>query len=288
MTKDMSKSIRAKLLNIAKREEINYQQLIIRYLYERLLYRLSVSLYKDKFCLKGGALLYAFETEFPRPTLDIDFLGMKIKNDIETMKSVFQEILAISCDDGVLFDIQTAKAEEINESKAYQGVRVTVTAKLDSIKQAMRMDIGFGDIIISTASNLTYPVLIDEFPAPEILAYSLESVVAEKFQAMIELSEVNSRYKDFYDVYKILFSQKLDESILKEAIHTTFRNRVTLYQENHPLFSESFRKDESRNLQWKRFLRKIKHDGDLDFKTVMSLIISRLQPIYKTININNS
>lgn len=287
MTKDTAKSIKAKLLNIAKREGVNYQQLIIRYLHERLLYRLSVSPYKDKFCLKGGALLYAFETEFPRPTLDIDFLGMKIKNDIETIKSVFQEILAISCDDGVRFDIQTAKAEEINESKACQGVRVTFTAKLDSINQAMRTDIGFGDVIIPTASNLTYPVLIDELPAPEILAYSLESVVAEKFQAMIELSEVNSRYKDFYDVYKILSSQQLNDPILQEAIRATFKNRATSYQENHLLFSESFRKDESRNLQWRRFLKKIKHDGELDFETVMSLIVSRLNTVYEAINAKN-
>ncbi len=284
MTKNIAKSIKARLLIIAKKENLNYQLLIIRYLYERLLYRLSVSQYKNKFCLKGGALLYAFEKDIPRPTLDIDFLGMKIKNDIDTIKRVFGEILAIPCDDGILFDMPAIQAEEINESKSYQGVRVTFTAKLDSIRQTMRIDIGFGDIIIPTAQDLIYPVLMDELPAPKILAYSLESVIAEKFQAMIELSEVNSRYKDFYDVYKILSSQQLDYETLCGAIQATFSNRATSYQGTHPLFTESFMNDKSRNIQWKRFLKKIRQDENLSFEDVMILIRSKLNPIYQTLN----
>jgi Domain of unknown function (DUF1814). len=284
MTKEKAKSIKAKLLNIAKNKNINYQQLIIRYLYERLLYRLSVSSYRDKFCLKGGALLYAFEKEFPRPTLDIDFLGMKIRNDIETLKDVFREILAMPCNDGVEFDISTVEAEEINESNAYHGVKVTFSAKLDTIRQSMRMDIGFGDVIIPTAQKLAYPVLLEELPVPQIMAYSLESVVAEKFQAMIELSEVNSRYKDFYDVYKILALQNLNAEVLYEAVRATFINRGTFYQKNHPLFSESFAKDEGRNTQWKRFLKKIKQDEELLFEDVMGLIHMKLHPIFETLN----
>lgn len=106
MTKDIAKSIKARLLDIAKYRDINYQQLIILYLYERLLYRLSASTYKNKFCLKGGALLYAFEKEAPRPTLDIDFLGIKIKNDVQTIKNVFKEIIAIPCDDAIQFNLK--------------------------------------------------------------------------------------------------------------------------------------------------------------------------------------
>lgn len=174
MTKNIAKSIKARLLIIAKKENLNYQLLIIRYLYERLLYRLSVSQYKNKFCLKGGALLYAFEKDFPRPTLDIDFLGMKIKNDIDTINRVFGEILAIPCDDGILFDMPAIQAEEINESKSYQGT--------------------------------------------------------------------------------------------------------------HPLFTESFMNDKSRNIQWKRFLKKIRQDENLSFEDVMILIRSKLNPIYQTLN----
>ena len=286
MIKEIAKSIKARLLNIARDENVNYQQLIIRYLYERLLYRLSVSQYKEKFCLKGGALLYAFEKDFPRPTLDIDFLGLKIHNDIEMLKSVFCEVLAISCNDGIEFNISTVRAEEINENNSYHGVQVVFEAKLDSIRQIMRIDIGFGDVIIPTAQELSYPVLLEELPVPQIMAYSLESVVAEKFQAMIELSEVNSRYKDFYGVYKILVLQNLNTDILNEAVRATFANRGTLYQESHPLFLESFVKEENRNTQWKRFLKKIKQDEELKFEDVIKLIRIKLLPIYKDLNSN--
>jgi hypothetical protein len=115
------------------------------------------------------------------------------------------------------------------------------------------------------------------------LAYSLESVVAEKFQAMIELSVVNSRYKDFYDVYKILTAQPLDNVVLSDAIHATFRNRQTPYMDNHPLFSESFMQDANHNTQWKRFLKKIKQDEDLNFEVVMNLLTARLYPIFETL-----
>jgi hypothetical protein len=282
MTKDIAKSIKTKLLNIARGENLDYQLLIIRYLYERTLYRLSISKYRIKFCLKGGALLYAFEREFSRPTLDIDFLGIKIKNDIHTIKKVFAEILAIECDfDGIQYDIDTIEAEKITENKAYQGIRISFWAHLDSIKQRLRIDIGFGDIVTPIAQPLTYPTLMEEFPHPNILAYSLETVVAEKFQAMIEFSEVNSRYKDFYDVYKIIRSQNLNETILQEAIFATFKNRGTEYMEDHSLFRKSFATNENRNMQWKRFLKKIKQDENLGFEKVMSLIVSKLQPVYE-------
>ena len=124
---------------------------------------------------------------------------------------------------------------------------------------------------------------MEDLPVANIVAYSLESVVAEKFQAMIELSEVNSRYKDFYDVYKILKNQKLDENALSAAIHATFQNRGTSYYESHPLFSKEFVTDEERNKHWMRFLKKIKHDDDLSFETVMALIVSRLKSIYETL-----
>lgn len=280
--KNIAKSIKVKLLSIAKKENIAYQLLIIRYLYERTLYRLSISKYRDKFYLKGGTLLYAFEKELQRPTLDMDLLGFKIKNDIGTIKKAFAEILANEYVlDGVRYDLKTLEAELISENKAYQGIRISFLAHLDSIKQRLRIDIGFGDIIIPEAQVLSYPTLIEEFPSPEILAYSLETVVAEKFQVMIEFSEINSRYKDFYDVYTIIRNRNLDENILSEAIFVTFKNRGTEYMENHPLFEKSFVINENRNRQWKRFLKKIKKES-LNFEEVMSLIVLKLQPIFES------
>lgn len=182
MTKNIAKSTKAKLLNIARRDNLDYQVLVIRYLYERLLYRLSISTYRDKFCLKGGALLYAFEKEFPRPTLDIDFLGMKIKNDEATIKNIFIEIFAIDYrGDGVKYEAATIKTEEITENRSYQGIRLTYTACLDTIRQTMKIDIGFGDVVTPTAQQLYYPVLIEELPIPDILAYSTRPILPVGF-----------------------------------------------------------------------------------------------------------
>jgi predicted nucleotidyltransferase component of viral defense system len=285
MTKDIAKSVKARLLNLARRERLDCQLLIIRYLYERLLYRLSISKYREKFYLKGGALLYAFEKEFPRPTLDIDFLGVGIENDCVHIKSVFMEICALSCEeDGIKFDTGAITTEEITENRIYMGIRVSFAAHLDTVRQVMKMDIGFGDVVMPEPLLITYPALMEESPAVTVWAYSLESVVAEKFQAMIELSEVNSRYKDFYDVYKILRNQELTHDALSAAVYAMFRNRGTVYFESHPLFTKAFATDEERGKHWARFLKRIKQDNDLSFETVMSLIVSKLKPIYETLN----
>ena len=284
MSKDVAKSIKAKLFNLAKKERLDYQMLIIRYLYERLLYRLSISDYRDKFYLKGGALLYAFDREYPRPTLDIDFLGVKIKNDVTYIKDVFTEICSMPCkEDGIDFEIKTIATEKIAKQKDYTGVRLSLVAHLDSIRQVMKIDTGFGDVVTPKPLIIAYPALMEELPQATVFAYSLESVVAEKFQAMIELSEVNSRYKDFYDVYKILKNRELTDDALSTAIHATFRNRKTDCFESHPLFTKEFATNEARNKNWTRFLKKIKQDNDLTFETIMSLIVLRLKPIYKTL-----
>ena len=285
MTQDISKLIKLKLLRIAKKERLDYQQVIIRYLYERLLYRLSVSNYREKFYLKGGVLLYAFEKEFPRPTLDIDFLGVEIKNDAQHIKDVFMEICALPCkEDGIIFDTSTITTVEITENRVYMGIRVSFIARLDTIRQVMKMDIGFGDVVVPKPLVITYPALMDELPVATVFAYSLESVVAEKFQAMIEFSEVNSRYKDFYDVYKILRNQEFTDIALTSAIQATFRNRTTFYHQSHPLFTKEFAVNEERNRHWMRFLKKIKQDKNLSFETVMSVIVSKLQPIYEKVD----
>lgn len=282
MKKNVAKSVRDKLFNITKRDGLVYQTIITRYLYERLLYRLSQSDYRNKFYLKGGALLYAIEQEHPRPTLDMDFLGVKISNDLANIKNIFMKICSIECDsDGVEFDIESISTANIAEEKNYKGVRVIITVHLDSIKQIMKIDIGFGDTVVPSPVNLAYPSFMNELPEVNIMAYSLESVVAEKFNAMIELEESNSRYKDFYDVYKILSNNSVDANTLIEAIVSTFRNRGTNYYDNHTLFTDKFTRNEVRLLQWNRFVKKIKYPYELPFEEVMRLITLTLQPIYE-------
>ncbi len=282
MKKEIAKSIRGKLLNLSKRDNIVFQIVITRYIYERLLYRLSISDYKDKFYLKGGALLYAMEQELARPTLDIDFLGVKVKNDLANIKNIFTDVCSQKCEsDGVIFDCNSIATEQIAEDAKYNGIRIAVVAHLDTIKQTMKMDVGFGDTVVPSAIQLSYPCFMDELPDVSVFAYSLESVVAEKFNAMIDRAEQNSRYKDFYDVYKILKNKRVDTAILTEAIISTFKNRETTFVDNHTIFTEDFVKNEVRTALWNSFLNKIKIKEKIEFAEVMEVITINLKPIYE-------
>lgn len=284
MKKDIGKSIRTKLFNIAKSKNVDFQQLAIRYLYERLLYRLSISKYRDKLYLKGGVLMYAIEQNYARPTLDIDFLGSQMSNEMSELIKVFAEISAVhDPEDGVVFDFEHITVEPINEAKDYVGTRLSMVARLDTLKQPLKIDIGFGDVLVEEPKIITYQPEINTLKAPKIKAYSIETVIAEKFQTMIDLSELNSRLKDFYDVYGLLTNHDLNEELLSSSIRTTFKNRGTGYIENHPLFTPEFARDTKRLTQWKAVLKKQKKNMDLDFEHVLKTIEKRLKPIFEQI-----
>lgn len=275
-------SVKAKLLNISRNEKQGYQMLVTRYLQERLLYRLSISRYHDRFFLKGGALLYAHEHFLARPTLDIDFMGHNIDNDKENIKKVFAEICAISYEqDGVIFHTDTLRTDDIAIEKKYPGVRLTLTAAIDTIRQDVSMDIGFGDVVTPHPSELDYPNLIDGFPDTNILAYSLETVIAEKFQTMISRAEANSRMKDFYDLYTILHGGKYDRKILSEAIKATFENRQTSYIDNHIVFSPNFANNSDLTTRWNAFVKKLRISQELTFSKTMKYIQGELRPYWE-------
>ena len=282
--KNKGRSIRFRLLNISKDTQYGYNTMLSRFVQERMLYRLSQSRYKDSFFLKGGALLYAYNKVESRPTLDIDFLIKNMSNDKEHIREVFKEILSIPCaDDALTFDVDNITADDIMEEKTYHGVRLTVNALIDGMKQPLSVDIGFGDVTVPEPQALTYPVILDDMPSFSVNAYSLETVVAEKFHTMIALSIYNSRMKDFYDLYTILTTQKLNENDLKEAVVATFENRGTGYTENHQLFSEDFFRDNIKQRQWDSFLKKIKHEGDLTFEDVGKCIQKEMKPFWDAI-----
>ena len=286
--KNVAMSIRTRLLNIQKSVSgTDYMQVLLRYIQERMLYRLSMSQYRDNFCLKGSALLFAYEKFKARPTKDIDFLGDKISRDKETIRKAFREICTIQCpEDGLAFDNgeNDIKVEDITLDKEYNGVTVIVTAHLDTIVQPFSMDIGFGDIVVPEPQELDYPLLLDDMPEVSINAYSLETVVAEKFQTMIDRALANSRMKDFYDVYSILSSDKVDKGILSDAIVSVFNNRGTGYDDNHPLFNGEFKNDPIKQTQWNAFLRKMKYKGDLPLNEVVDYITEKLSPYWLSLN----
>jgi len=273
-------SIRARLLNLAKREGIDFQLIIIRFLHERLLYRLSVSDYSLQLILKGGAFIYAMQGLKSRPTIDVDLLGAQISNDIEVLCDVFRQICAIESEDEVTFNAESVIGELITQQDKYNGVRLYIDATFHTVRQRIQIDVGFGDIVIPVVQELEYPILLDEMQVPIIQAYSKETVIAEKFQAMIELSVANSRMKDFYDVYKLLADNKFDDSTLEEAIKATFENRETSYTEHHALFSADFATNPQRKRSWTAFLNKINRDKELEFEEVMRLISKKLMPFW--------
>lgn len=194
-------SVKDRLKKQAIEEKKTMQDKIVMYGLERTIYRLSISEYAERFTLKGGIFLYAlFNGDYTRATTDIDLLAQCISNDIEEMKKVFKEIFSIKCDDALRFDLNTLDVIYITEFKEYHGVKVSVLGYLDKTKVPISIDIGFGDIVYPERMKMDFPVLLD-MDIPKVYAYSISSVVAEKFEAFVSLGLANSRYKDFYDIY---------------------------------------------------------------------------------------
>lgn len=278
MKKNVSKSIRARLLNLAKEENLDYMKVLVRYLHERLLFRISASPYKSNFLLKGSSLLFALDRFKARPTIDIDLLGERISNDRENLKEVFQKVCAIECDDdGVLFDAASLELEPIAVEKKYPGSCVKIEAHLDTIVQQVSIDIGFGDVVTPYPLSIDYPLLLPDIPAVELYAYSLETLIAEKFHTMVDRDESNSRMKDFFDVYQLFTNHVIDKELLAEAIVSTFKNRSTTYRDNLALFSDKFAADATRNIWWKAFLKKIRWKEQIEFRDVMKCLRDNLQ-----------
>jgi predicted nucleotidyltransferase component of viral defense system len=278
-------SLLNKLKKIAIEEGKTHMLILTRYFNERLLFRISTSKFKDNFCLKGGTLIYAWELEKSRPTTDIDLLASKIKNDAETCKNIFKEICQQTYqDDFIQFDATNITTEEIIKNANYNGIRVKIKASFTegNINQTISVDIGFGDIVTPAAIEMEYPTIIDNFESPKIKAYSMESVIAEKFQAMLVSGTTNSRMKDFYDIFKLLQNSEIDTNVLEEAILNTLRNRETPKIPTLSLFSDTYLRDNpSIETQWKSFLKKHKLDSSLLLPPIFAAIVKRLEPIYQ-------
>lgn len=278
--KNYGKSVRTRLVNLMNETGYKYMYLLARYFNERLLYRVSVSQYKDNFLLKGGSLLYALDGLEARPTVDIDFMADRISRDRDNMTEIFRKIVAIDCDeDGVYFDTESIKPEPITVDKKYPGLRFYVTAHMDTIVHNMSVDIGFGDVVSPCPMTIDFPLLLPNIPSVNLQAYSLETVVAEKFHAMIDRDETNSRMKDFFDCYMLFTQRNISDETLFEAIRATFDNRTLAYKPNLKLFSDGFATDKERIIRWKAFLKKIKWKEEIPFPVVMQIIKDRLQPM---------
>lgn len=253
-TTNIAASVRARLQNVAKEKQANFQRMLTRYALERLLFRLSVSPHKERFVLKG-AMLYAAWLEDPfRTTRDLDLLSFGDR-EAERLVGIFRDICVQAVeDDGLSFDAEHIAAEPIRDDQAYGGVRLRTSARLGTAVIPIQIDIGFGDVVTPGPSELEYPVLLDQ-PTPKLNAYPRETVAAEKFEAMVTLDLANSRMKDFYDLLAMSRLFTFEGAVLAAAIRATFeRRRTPVPREHPPSLTGAFSDDPQKAQQWRSFL----------------------------------
>ncbi|RWN51505.1 nucleotidyl transferase AbiEii/AbiGii toxin family protein [Mesorhizobium sp.] len=250
--RNIGASVRARLLDRARAERSDFQILLTRYALERLLYRLCVSPHRDRFILKGAMLFATWVADPFRPTRDLDLLGHG-DSDAASMAETFRAICGQPvADDGVTFEIAALTAVLIREEAEYGGVRVRTTATIAEARIPIQVDIGFGDAVTPGAVEIDYPALLDA-PAPHLRAYPVETVVAEKFEAMVTRGIANSRLKDFYDLWLIARTFEFRRSTLIEAVRRTFERRETALPADIPIgLSEEF--TAAWSAQWQTFL----------------------------------
>ena len=274
--RNLGASIRARLLQVAKQKNQTFDLVLTRYALERLLFRLATSAHADRFVLKGAMLLMTWFDEPFRATRDLDLLGYGDPSP-EAVLEVFRDLFGMEKNDGVQFDAAAARVDRIREDNDYGGLRVRTRAEIDGARIAIAVDIGFGDATDPGAEMLDYPVLLD-MPAPRLRGYARETVVAEKFQAIVALGRANSRMKDYYDLWALSQSFDFDQRRLAEAILATFSRRKTPIPEVLPDgLTEAFAIDPQKQQQWQAFIRDVNLDpGPLD--AVVSVLADFLMP----------
>ncbi len=253
--------------------------MLTRYALERLLYRLSQSEHRDVFILKGAMLFQLWSDQPHRPTRDLDLLG-RGANSIPRFEQIIREVCRKAVEeDGLAFSAESVRGDVIKEDQEYEGLRFTLECRLENARIPIQIDIGFGDVVTPAASEATYPVLLD-FPAPILAVYSRESVVAEKFQAMVMLGMANSRMKDFYDLWILARQFDFQGPLLCKAIRATFEKRRTPVPADVPTaLSPEFSRDRSKQVQWRAFVNKSKLDtGGIGLHEVVIVLCDFLMP----------
>ena len=274
-------SVKARLKNFAIKSGCTFQEALTYYGLERTIYRISISEYADNFVLKGGIFLYAlFGRNYERATTDVDLLAQRISNGSEEIKSVFQKIFSRDVDDALVFDVDSITVEDITEFKEYHGLHVSFVGYLDRTKIPISIDIGFGDVIYPEAVKMDFPVILD-MESPRVNAYSLETSIAEKLEAIIHNGYLNSRYKDFYDIYVLSKKYEFSYAELRNAVIQTFENRKTPMTMDSAAFSDEFLNDPMHQTRWKAFLKKKKALIQVSMSDAMDWIKAFVRPLFE-------
>jgi hypothetical protein len=280
MTRNLAASVRARLKLRADATQQEFNLTLTHYGLERLLYRLSISDHAPNFLLKGALLFSLWYDQPHRPTRDADLLGFG-SDDITSVVTTFHEICQISVEDGIVFDTASIKGTTIRKETGYGGVRIDLLAHLDGARIALQVDIGFGDAVTPAPESISYPVLLDDLPAPQLRAYPKYTVVAEKFHAICLLGMANTRMKDYYDLEILLSEGTLDAEQLKRAIEVTFTRRKTPLPMSLPAgLSDAFATDTIKQTQWMAFLKKNRLDT-----IALEVIVARLHNAFQKIGI---
>lgn len=254
--RDVSASIRQRLLNLRGELGENFMLILNRYARERLLYRIGISAHSERFVLKGATLFMLWDDQPHRATQDIDLLGSG-DDAIPELVRVFQDICSLPAgDDGLQFLTDEITGEQIREDQVYGGTRIKISAYLGKTYIPLQVDIGFGDAVTPGPEEVSIPSLLD-LPDPRLRAYPQETVIAEKTQAMVALGMANSRMKDFYDLWTLAQNHEFDGGSLSEALRATFARRQTAIPDDTPMgLSDEFGADGIKRVQWQAFVRK--------------------------------
>lgn len=274
-------SVKERLKDLRKETGKTFDELLILYGIERLLYRISVSKYSGHFILKGGALLYTLLDNKARMTRDIDVLARKLHNSKEHIHSIMEEVCSIWVDDALTFDEDSIAIEEIAQDAEYHGVRFVITAYLGKAKIRLQMDIGFSDTVYPEPTEVKFPTLL-KMDSPHLLAYPIETVIAEKYEAMTSLGDRNSRFKDFYDIVMLSRSREFEGHILQEALVSTFTRRNTNFDRH--IYTEMYATGKER--LWQGFKHRIDADLDISFADALQEIGRFILPVQTAIEEN--
>lgn len=278
---DIAASVLAKLKNKAKASGISYQQCLQLYFQEEFLRKLEKSKYADNFVLKGGFFIYTLTNFESRVTVDVDFLMRGLNNDLAHMDTIIAEVLGVPTgNDFVTF--KASKPEPIALERKYHGVSFQITGYIKNVRVPFNVDVGVGDVIIPYPEHRSIQTQLEEYEKPEILTYSLESTIAEKFDAILQRFELTGRMKDFYDIYYLSRMFDFDGRKLQTAIQETLQNRGTVYEKDSFDRIISLTDDADMQIKWRYFLKTL-GNPEISFEVVISEIQTFLEPIWKCI-----
>ena len=282
---DKAASVLAKLKNKAKASGISYQQCLQLFFQEEFLRKLAGSKYADNFILKGGLFIYTLTNFESRATVDVDFLMRGLNNDLARMDEIIADILAVDTGNDFV-EFKASKTEPIALQRKYHGVSTQITGHIKNVRVPFNVDIGVGDVIFPKAERRNIQTQLADFEKPEILTYSIESTIAEKFDAILQRFELTGRMKDFYDIYYLSLTFDFDGLKLQTAIQETLQNRGTAYEKDSFDRVLALADDPDRQTKWRYFLRTL-GNPEMEFSEVIMGIKAFLQPVWYSVLAEN-